>query len=545
MKIRLFIIGCVVLLLQSITLLSQTPARAIVNLRWESDDILVRMMLDQLDKKVIAYSDKYNLVLYHGSETKSTIAPHPHFVGKERPCSEIIYLRPKIWFDHQNEFVTIQDTTGKTTHVFFKMNHGAIMDIKAIELATSRIIKYSFAEILKPSAERMDVKDFVKVFGGDPHKVQGSDPEKYSKILENLKKEYKQKIFDYYKSRVESSFQRGWFSPDDFAADEKIYEAIPPKDLNVKKINDFNFNGGLKDNLIRGRVYHCITRREIDGYYYYENLTRVKIKEIGENESTMTSLWWGSKELAESLKKGEKVLLVPEDVELVIRQLENNKKDLKISIAIEKPCIFCAIENEKFLLNHPVINLVERASPELKYFGDLAKRDDFIDYSIKDLQGKKVGLDLYIVKRDKFLEGIEVSTNKIVASIDMTFKFLGLSWHDAITSDILSLLLSSYKPNDFGIEFIKVIEEKKEKIEKILAYNPIGFDRLSKYDIYTLIEEEVDGEIMSRKNILGQCVADDYYSLNLATLKIKKGEKEIFKALKQNQKIYFINSIKD
>ncbi len=545
MKIQVFIVVFLVCILNSFSAFSEMPGRAIVIQSFKSDDVLVNMILEEIDKKIIANSEKNNLALYHISESESKLVLHPYFVGKEKPYQEIIFFKPNIWFNHEAEFVTIQDTSGNTINAYFKMDHGAKIDIKAIEIATSRIIKYSNAEVLKPSTERMDVKDFIKEFGCDPNKLKKSNPQKYDEVVKKITKEYKQKIFDYYKNRVESSILKSWFNPADYTSDEKLFEVIPPKDLNIKKINEFYFNGSSKDNLINGRIYLCGVKREIENYYYYEILARFKISEIGEKESKMTSLHWGSKELAESLIKGEKVILIPEDVEIAINTLDNNKKGLKISLALEKQCIFCAIENEKALLKNPVVTLVERASSELKYFTDLAKKEEYLDFSNQELHEKKIGLDLYLLKRDKFLEAIEVSTNKTIASVDMTYKFLGFSNVDLITPDVLSIILNSYKPKDFGIQYIKIIKEKKDRVETILAYNPLGFSRLSKYEIFTLAQEELNGEIIFRRNIIGICEPKDYYSMNLATLNIKKGSMEVSNALKQNQEIYFINSIKN
>ncbi len=543
MKIRILLILMTFILINRLS--AQYPARAIVFSKGTSDDILVRTILDEIDKRVLINSEKFNLVLYHTSDSKSLVTPHPQFKDKEKPCSEIIFFSPNIYFNRDPQFEITVDTLGNTTDAFFVIGYGASLNTKAIDLATSKILKFSKNVILKNEQERFQVKDFKKEFGGDPNKILKTNSDIYYKIVEKLKKDYKPKISEYYKSKVDGAMIYRWFSPEDFAADEKIFEIIPLQGLTDKKVKEFKFNGGIKDNLVKGRNYICVVKRVIEGYYYYEDLTRVQIKEIGESESTMSTLLWGSKDLAESLKNGEKVLLIPEDVELVYRKLNDNNKHPKVTLAINKRCMFCDETNETFLMQSPIIELIERSAPELKYFAELAKKENYIDYSIEDLQGKKVGLDLYLIKSNKFLDAIEVASNKNIASIDLSFKFLGLTGSGYLNFNVLSRILNAYKPDVYNIEMIKIIEEKKDKIEKILAYNPIGFDVYSKYDIYTLIDENVDGEIIKRKNKIGECRPNKLFSTNLAEISIKDGKNELFKALKQNEKVYFFISLKD
>ena len=79
--------------------------------------------------------------------------------------------------------------------------------------------------------------------------------------------------------------------------------------------------------------------------------------------------------------------------------------------------------------------------------------------------------------------------------------------------------------------------KKKEKIDKIAVYHAAGMDRYMEYNFYTLVSEEVDGETIQRKNKIGRGKIGKSLSPNISELKIKDGEKEIFKAKKNNENI--------
>jgi hypothetical protein len=266
----------------------------------------------------------------------------------------------------------------------------------------------------------------------------------------------------------------------------------------------------------------------------------VSVKQVGESESMAKTLLFGSKDLATSLKNKEQILMIPEDNKLALNTLNFDKKVPFLNMAFKKECLFCEFDSEIELMNSPAINLVERKAPELKYFANLLKNENFIDYSVENLQGKNLGYQILISNDSKFLNAVDIATNKNLVSLDKTSKFLGLSIEKSIGLDMVSKIANAYKPEIYGIKMISVKEQKKDKINEVYVYSPIGFDVNSKFDIVTLVKETVDGEDLYRNNKIGEGKLGKIYSTNLAEMKIKDGEKELFAAIAAKQEFYFV-----
>ncbi len=215
--------------------------------------------------------------------------------------------------------------------------------------------------------------------------------------------------------------------------------------------------------------------------------------------------------------------------------------------------MMCEPRFESAVFNCPVFNLVERNSPELGYFAKLAKNDKFIDYSLDDLQGKKLGYSLLVTEDDKFMNIIDISSNKTIHSFKKRYQLLTETerlikkGNDRLELDIfhqdMLRILTSYDPQKFKVEWISTLKTKKEKIEEIAIYHPAGMERYIEFNIYTLESEQVDGETIQRKNKIARGTVGKEFSPTLFELNIKDGEKELFKA--EQQKIPLLIEVSD
>jgi hypothetical protein len=91
---------------------------------------------------------------------------------------------------------------------------------------------------------------------------------------------------------------------------------------------------------------------------------------------------------------------------------------------------------------------------------------------------------------------------------------------------------------DEGIQVIEVTDQKKGKIKKVHVYCPLGMD-LGTLNMYRLIDEQVGGRTVTRKEEIGKAWVKKLRTDNIAEVKIKKGNKELFKALENNEKVLF------
>jgi hypothetical protein len=94
----------------------------------------------------------------------------------------------------------------------------------------------------------------------------------------------------------------------------------------------------------------------------------------------------------------------------------------------------------------------------------------------------------------------------------------------------------------FEIKFpiVRAIDQKGDKIKEALVamgkkHKVIVEDYL---ELFIFKEEEIDGEKLSRKVIVGEGIVKEIQDENFSTVSIKKGNKEIAELMAGNQKVY-------
>jgi len=202
-------------------------------------------------------------------------------------------------------------------------------------------------------------------------------------------------------------------------------------------------------------------------------------------------------------------------------------------------CINFFANNKKFIaIDRQNLTLINKEK-------ELQKSEDFIDGYIVE-QGKSEGVDLSlkaIYYEDKKVLNIKIydihegtikcSSDKILDSNMFGVKKLEQQIH---------YMLHEMMFDCFEIKFpiVRAIDQKGDKIKEALVamgkkHKVIVEDYL---ELFIFKEEEIDGEKLSRKVIVGEGIVKEIQDENFSTISIKKGNKEIAELMSGNQKVY-------
>jgi hypothetical protein len=493
-----------------------------------------------------------NVLFYDWTPSTKTVQFSPKNKREEKPSDVVIYVSPKGEFEVNPILQITADTTGKTTAVFFPLKSFFYFNIKHLDVASSKVLKSKLELIIPFQRYNLNVADYLKEFGGDPTALRKSNPRKFSEVEKAITLKYQEKIESHYMNQATNSYTYKKLLAYILSGSQDYFEIVMEPTLADKKAKRIKFKGGANDNLVINDQYKVLTPKTVGSYTYYDDVATLAISAIGDSISEAKTLLFGSGDLADALRGSAPLLLVKESNTAAINKL-NLKEDVpRVNIAIKKNCLFCLEELEAKIYECPVFNVVERNAPELRYFANLTKNDAFIDYSLEDLQGKKLGYEILLTLNNDYFQVIETKTNKNIASFEKSVKAIQLDDKPLgqirstnsktklvvdITLADLQRMLTAYNSDLYYIDWISTLEEKKNKIEKIAVHHPVGMDRYMEYNFYLLEEEEVDGEKIFRKNKIGRGRIGKSYSPNISELKIKDGEKEIYAAVQAKSKI--------
>jgi hypothetical protein len=534
------IIYTLILTISLSTVYSQKLGRALLYAHPKPGDFLTdtfnRLIHNDFKSKLVTY----DYVLYDWNNELQTIKLNKASEGKEKPSEYVVYMQPLFRFNTNPKLVIETDTIGKATNVYFDLFSSISMNFKTIDVATSKILRVQPKIVLADNKSRLAIGDFVKEFGGDPGLMRKNSPKTFNEVENRVKAKYAGRVRDEYLKRA-SDF-KGFVNDlhrEISRLDVPIFEVTPIDNIAEKSVKKVQVK--MKEILPvnKDMGFDILAKRKLDSYHYYERLTTVYAKNINGGVIDASTFLTGSKDLAEAFRNKDEIVAIFADDEYALNSL-NKLPNLKpVSATFKKNCLFCQVTNEFYMTKSPAFTIVERKGPELKYFAQLLKKEDFIDYSIEDLQGKNIGAELLVIAENDFITAIDLSTNKNLITIKNKEKFLGLRFEGDVCFDDLTRIMHEYQPGKHEIQLIKVLEQKKDKIDEVMLFNPIGFDYAEKFDICTLESEQVDGEEIIRVNKIGDGRIGKMLSLHMAKFKVKNGEKELFSAIQAKKQVIF------
>ncbi|HMX88162.1 MAG: hypothetical protein K1X68_06455 [Saprospiraceae bacterium] len=510
------------------------------------------ILLDTLNDHNI-YSDSiYNCFIHSVSNTKSSkpftlylwnsishaVRLEPSFATRESPSSEAVFIKPYTTFMDRYPLKLIRDTANRIIEAYLATSPVFTLEIKGVEVATSVLNFTSKHNLVSFPEEKLTIP-LGKYFNADPDVIMIRDKKSYDKSLNALYSDYANQIRDLNLRRMSYAVNAiKYYNADIICADQQAFEVITEPGFQEKSVKEVKIKAGSKQGIIPGRDYACYAKRKVGSQTYYEHLDNIEIKLVEESTSVGKTPAFSGRDLAKSYKAGDIIMAVPRYDKRALNRLNMPVNQKAINLSIKKECLFCENAAQQLIINNPILNLVERNAPELKYFASLLKDERFIDYSIADLQGRQSGYRLLITFEGNDVIATDIETNRIVSNSKVQKKFFDISTTAGFSVDDLSLILSSFDPEHFCIRVTDVLEQKKEKINTVLMYNPAGFERATKFEIYKEESIDVDGEKIKRKTVIGDGKIGKIFSSNLAELNIKNGESEVYMAYSRNEPIF-------
>lgn len=307
--------------------------------------------------------------------------------------------------------------------------------------------------------------------------------------------------------------------------DTRLFNITIPDEKGYKR--SFKIDAGKDEELSWLSDLRIVKKVKIAGTDQVEYLGTAIVKKTFETEAKAGFVLTGFQKLKNALEEGAEVYAVRN--RKLLNELDSNEPKL-VRVGIKKSKLFSNIKAQSLLSNIENIILVERGHDFiLDYFKNLYKTEKYIDYDIESVLGDQQGIDYFF----------EFSTtNEVFATDVKTGKTKKVDNASEINiNDYRQFFLDLFGEE---IKMLEVSKIKKDKVQNIILYSPYAFDSRSTYiDIFQLIEENVGGKSIARKNKIGSAWVTKKYSDYVAEISLISGKKDVGKALKNNTKLVF------
>lgn len=142
--------------------------------------------LYQKTKTILQKSSGSDILLYDWDAKAHTVNFKKDNKSTEVPSKNIVFIDPIYAFSENPEIKLTVDTTGKTTGAYFEISGNALINFKALETGTSKVVKIKTIEVIKAFSERINIPDFAKEFGGDPNAIRKSNSNNYNALCKKI-----------------------------------------------------------------------------------------------------------------------------------------------------------------------------------------------------------------------------------------------------------------------------------------------------------------------------------------------------------------------
>jgi hypothetical protein len=455
------------------------------------------------------------------------------------PITKMVHLVTRFKANERVEESFKVDTSGKVTAMFLDLQIEANTTYRVINLTNSEIIKDGKFEMSKKVRAGKDLPmqlpiDMKKYFGSkDPKKCKRANPKEYRKVIAEIKKDKKKTVQSNYTQRAKNlgSAMGNLASILKSQDDSKIWKRVGEPSFNDKgKLQNFHIDATSAENLSKGEnleVYEKRTYGSMDGY---ERVNTVSVEEATADKTKVKALFIGRKKLKKAMEANAELVFA--------RNYDLIKKDNAKSDQVKRVQIKGNLDPlPALLMKVPNLKLITRDyDTQAGYFTKQYTDEKFIDFNMGKVQGKQEGVDYVFEKTSSGAKATEVATGRI-EMLDQQKKkgLLGSMFDFGGGARMKNLCMEIL---DEGIQVIEVTDQKKGKIKKVHVYCPLGMD-LGTLNMYRLIDEQVGGRTVTRKEEIGKAWVKKLRTDNIAEVKIKKGNKELFKALENNEKVLF------
>ena len=508
-----------------------------------------KVMLDEIVKRL--NTSKRSSFQFYNWKEKEELLEFRYTESNEdpRPCEKLVFLNPYLSANEKPELIYKKDKEGTITEAYFDARFYYSYQYKIIDLATSVVedINKITPSGNKQITKKFPVENLKAVLRADPDKLKKSKPAEYRKKVNELRKKYNKEILKFLNESTKDAKRSvaGIAGILKSSKDDRLYKVVDldPAVLEEKgKIKEFKIDAGTANDVKKGSFFDMVKKSKYGDKTVIEDLAYVIVKEeLTENTSLCKPFIFSGKKVSNALREGAEVYITRNKT--LLKSI--NRTGEKTSTAVlDKKCTFCGFELERQIGNLSNIELIEKDYDKiLEHFITLSKKDQFLDFDLATIQGKQKGARYIIGTGEKKIIGTDVETGRRFEETPETSNDGFLKKFYKENSGISKAMISRLFMELFEVntELIEVSEQKKDKVKKVIVYNPVGFNTGEKYKVYKLSEEKVKDKVISRKLEIGVAWVHDLKSNQVAELAINKGKEEIFTSIKNKEKIIFIN----
>ncbi len=290
----------------------------------------------------------------------------------EKPCQTIIFLESSFQYSLSPPILISRNDKKVITSVGLQLAPYSGYHVRIVDVATSSLLAKDVIDVHKSKPKLLPVNDYMSHFGMDPDVLKQKNKSKYDQILRGLHEKYKDQIVAYYKQVISDEFlYEGKTMRFILSKPNIVFQVVPEPGRTEEKAKLIQVYGGTNDNLFEGEAFDLYVRKEMKGYPYYEDIGTYLIDEVGDSISTAKAWLSANKDVAEALKNDEELVLIRYGDIFTEKLLNHDPKIPRVNMALRNDCRNCDSKIEERLYASPVINIIERQSPEIVYFGKL------------------------------------------------------------------------------------------------------------------------------------------------------------------------------
>ena len=450
------------------------------------------------------------------------------------PILKTVYLNTNFSLSREVRATYKFDTLKNVTAMYVYYPHKFEPVLKVVDLPSSEVDVYYKYDTSDWGVKALFlVKDFKKYFGKNPNKMEESNKLLFDSNMNKFLKSEGAELDRFYDEKVQSWGKKLEEISKNLKSlsDTKFWKVIDYGYDDKGKLEEFSIDAKRDDNLEDGDVIDIYKQNVIDDFEYYEYLSYVTVKEVFEDKVRVKPFSLMKKKIAEALEGDDDVIFTRSKG--LIKDLNRGDEPYK-RVQVITDCTSCFSELDRKILSSGSTKLIARnIDGPTQYFTNKYTDEKFLDYNMNELQGRQQGVDYIFEATAAGINATDVETGRIVFTASQEKN--GLAKMMQIGTASVSNLMMDIMDIDFKI--VKVLKEKNGRLEKFVAYNPLGFGRT--YNIVKVIEEEVGGRKINREEIIGKCYIGKAYTNTLAEVKVAKGEKELYLALKAGDKIRY------
>lgn len=424
-----------------------------------------------------------------------------------------------------------KDTNGNYIDAYVQLNKYSKVQYKATDLSNSEIVFNFYKTVtlednsFNKIKSKISIPDWKKQFTANPVNYKQKFPSEYMKAENWAYNQLRPEFTKFYQAKKDLIIFE--FLQAQLKLQNK--ELCPVTNPIIEKNKLINFTVKSDEKLPFYRAaYASIYQLDTLGDFIYGTDLGLYVgntEEDGSVKFTKAPFKSNSEEVAQSLLNGKKLYYA------IGEQGYGNKLNKKsefINVGVNSGSSEVNNSIEFYFKNINNIRLINlNDEPIIKAFRDRYKGEAFME---EPLEIKDLGADYIMsVNANEQLEVTDVKTGKISMSKPI----------DETRGTIYNSLLDAFNLN---IDVIKISKEKKERALELLLYSPLGFNDVTKMDVFVAKAENVGGRQIERLEKIGELRAslNGNFSDNKGRVDfsdVRDGDKEIFQALKDGKKI--------